>query len=223
MRLEVPVIGILRGIGAEQFGSLMLASFAAGLQAIEITMNTSGAEEMVATNRDTVPEGRYLGMGTIRNLAEAEKACEAGAMFLVTPNVDPEVIEFAISKNVPIIAGALTPTEVYRAWKAGAAMIKVFPCRALGGPIYIRELCGPYDHIPLVAVGGVKLENAHEYLQAGAAAVGVGISLFGEQAVAAGDWDAVGRNVDAFIQRCAEAGVKNKLSAISGQPSVFNL
>ena len=204
MDLEIPVIGILRGIGKDLLNPLMQASFAAGLEAIEITMNTPGAEEMVATNRASVPEGRYLGMGTIRNLAEAERACKAGAMFLVTPNVDPEVIEFAGSKKVPLIAGALTPTEVYKAWRAGAFMVKVFPCRALGGPLYIRELRGPYEDVRLVAVGGIKLENAREYLQAGAAALGVGMSLFGEQAVADGDWDAVRKNVARFIQRCAE-------------------
>jgi len=204
MNLKVPLIGILRSIGADMFSPLMQASFAAGLQAIEITMNTPGAEEMVAANRGHVPEGRYLGMGTIRNLAEAKRGCEAGAMFLVTPSFDPDVMEFVRSKDVPLIAGALTPTEVYRAWNAGALMVKVFPCRALGGPLYIRELRGPYDDIPLVAVGGVKLENIHEYLQAGAAALGVGMSLFGEQAVSEEDWDQVQKNVEKFVKRCAE-------------------
>ena len=202
MQLDVPVIGILRGIGAEVFGPLMQASFAAGLQAIEVTMNTLGAEEIVAANRDKVPAGKYLGMGTIRNLSEAERAYKAGAMFFVTPNVDPDVIGFAGSKNVPVIAGGLTPTEVYRAWEAGASMVKVFPCRSLGGPQYIRELRGPFDHVPLVAVGGVTRENVGEYLQAGITAVGVGVSLFGKQAVAAKDWVTVGKNVEQFIKRC---------------------
>ena len=144
MQLEVPVIGILRGIGAEVFGPLMQAAFAAGLQAIEITMNTFGAEEIVAANREYVPDGRYLGMGTVCNLAEARKAYAAGAMFFVTPNVEPEVISFGRDNNIPVIAGGLTPTEVYRAWKAGASMVKVFPCRSLGGPLYIKELRGPF-------------------------------------------------------------------------------
>ena len=205
MQLEVPVIGILRGIGADVFGPLMQASFAAGLQAIEVTMNTPGAEEIIASNRDNLPSGKYLGMGTLRNLAEAEKAYKAGAMFFVTPNVDLDVIRFARSKDIPVIAGALTPTEVYRAWDAGASIVKVFPCRSLGGPQYIRELRGPFDHIPLVAVGGVTIENASEYLQAGATGVGVGLSLFGEQAVVAGDWDAVQKNVKQYIQRCTVA------------------
>ena len=202
MQLEVPVIGILRGIDAEVFGPLMQAAFAAGLQAIEVTINTSGAEAIITANRDLVPTGKYLGMGTIRNLAEAGKAHAAGAMFFVTPNVEPEVIAFGRGKEIPVIAGALTPTEVYKAWEAGASMVKVFPSRSLGGPVYIKELKGPFDDIPLVAVGGVTIENVREYFQAGATAVGVGISLFGEHAVRAGDWDAVGKNVEKFIQRC---------------------
>ena len=202
MQLEVLLIGILRGIGPDVFGPLMGASFAAGLQAIEVTMNTPGAEEIIAGSRDNVPAGKYLGMGTVRNIAEAERAYAAGAMFFVTPNVDSDVIVFARSKDVPVVAGALTPTEVYNAWDAGASMVKVFPCRALGGPQYIRELRGPFDHIPLVAVGGVTLENVGEYLQAGVKAVGVGISLFGEQAVAAEDWETVRKNVGQFVQRC---------------------
>ena len=203
MQLEVPVIGILRGIGADVFGQLMQAAFAAGLQAIEITMNTFGAEEIMAANRKYVPDGRYLGMGTVRNLAEARKAHAAGAMFFVTPNVEPEVIAFGRDNNIPVIAGGLTPTEVYSAWKAGASMVKVFPCRSLGGPLYIKELRGPFEGIPLAAVGGVTIENASEYFKAGATAVGVGISLFGEQAVQAGDWDAVQENVGKFIQNCS--------------------
>ncbi len=202
MQLEIPLIGILRGIGADIFSPLMHVSFSAGLQAIEVTMNTPGAEEIIAGSRDNVPAGKYLGMGTVRNITEAERAYDAGAMFLVTPNVDVDVIGFARSKDVPVVAGALTPTEVYKAWDTGASMVKVFPCRALGGPQYIRELCGPFDYISLVAVGGVTIENVSEYLQAGAKAVGVGISLFGEQAVVAKDWKAVGENVENFIQRC---------------------
>ena len=203
MLLEVPVIGILRGIGADVSSPLMEAAFAAGLQAIEITMNTFGAEEIVAANREYVPDGRYLGMGTVRNLAEARKAYAAGAMFFVTPNVEPEVIAFGRDNNIPVIAGGLTPTELYSAWKAGASMVKVFPCRSLGGPLYIKELRGPFEGIPLAAVGGVTIENAGEYFKAGATAVGVGISLFGEQAVQAGDWDAVQENVGKFIQNCS--------------------
>ena len=201
-QMAVPIIGIFRGINIDAFGSLMQVSFSKGLQAIEVTMNTVGAEKIIAANRDKVPAGKSLGMGTIRNLDEAERAYEAGAMFFVTPNFNPDVINFARSKKIPVVAGALTPTEVYRAWSEGASMVKVFPCRSLGGPQYIKELRGPFDQIPLVAVGGVTLHTMNEYLQAGAAAVGVGISLFGEDAVKTGDWVAVGRNVEKIVRCC---------------------
>lgn len=202
MELHTPVIGIVRGIGGAFFQELMAASFEAGLHALEITLNTPGAETILAACRPLVPQGKLLGMGTVRTRREAERAVEAGAMFLVTPNLDLEVIHFARSAKVPVVTGALTPSEVFAAWQAGADLIKVFPCRALGGPQYIRDLLGPFDGAPLVAVGGVNATNAGEYLAAGALAVGVGPALFGEAALAAENLVAVGENVQAFLAAC---------------------
>lgn len=206
MKLDIPVIGILRGIDADFFGEVMAASFAHGLQAIEVTFNTAGAEGIVSRYRAAVPPGKLLGMGTIRNLEEARAAAAAGAMFMVTPNLDSTVIEFAHAQNIPIIAGALTPTEVYAAWQAGADMIKVFPCGSLGGPRYIRELRGPFDRIPLVAVGGVTLDNLAEYFAAGAGAVGVSTSLFGKEALQRRDSGQLGEHVRKFIEQCPANG-----------------
>ncbi|MBT8339170.1 MAG: bifunctional 4-hydroxy-2-oxoglutarate aldolase/2-dehydro-3-deoxy-phosphogluconate aldolase [Desulfatitalea sp.] len=200
MKLDVPVIGILRGVAPDFFGQLMMSAFAAGLQAMEVTFNTLSAIEMVRTHRTRVPAGKWLGMGTIRNLEEARKAVAAGAMFLVTPNVDPSVIRYAVSHGVPVIAGGLTPTEVYAAWSAGATMVKVFPCGGPHGPRYISDLRGPYDQIPLVAVGGITAENVNSYFEAGAAAVGVGATLFGKQALADHSPDAAGEHVRRFLK-----------------------
>ncbi len=201
MNLAVPVIGILRGVKSGFFGSLMEASFASGLQAIEVTMNTKDALQIVSSNLSSVPQGKLLGMGTVRNISEAEAAVDAGAMFLVTPNTDRAVIEFATSHSIPVIAGAFTPTEVYTAWSAGADMIKVFPCSAFG-PQYIRELRGPFDQIPLAAVGGVTRENVGEYFAAGAAAVGASTSLFGREAMDKRNLDKIAQNVNKFITLC---------------------
>ena len=203
MQLDMSVIGILRGVKAGFFRSLMYTSFASGLQAIEITMNTKDALQIVSMIRPEVPLGKLLGMGTIRNLDEAKKAVEAGAMFLVTPNTDTRVIEYARSQDVPVISGALTPTEVYTAWSAGADMIKVFPCSALG-PGYIRELRGPFDQIPLAAVGGVDLDNVKEYFAAGVSAVGVSSALFGRKALMEQDLEKIAENVNTFIALCPE-------------------
>ncbi len=201
MKLDVPVVGILRGVEPALFAEVMAASFAVGLKAIEVTMNTAGAEAMVSAGRPAVPQGHLLGMGTIRNLAEAERAVAAGAMFLVSPNCDPEVIAYAKRQEVPMVVGALTPTEVYAAWAAGAAMVKVFPCSALG-PGYIKELLGPFDHIPLMAVGGVTADNLAPYFAAGVKAVGVGASLFGKEALERRDMRQLAANVRSFIERC---------------------
>lgn len=205
MELEVPVIGILRGVEGDFFGEVMQISFAAGLTAMEVTMNTPGAEEIVAAYRPAVPEGRLLGMGTIRNLEEARRAVGAGAMFLVTPNLDLRVIEYAQAEGVPIVAGALTPTEVYATWSAGADLVKVFPCGAMGGPQYIKDLLGPFDHLRLAAVGGVSLANLPEYFAAGAAAVGVSASLFGSKALREKNLGLIGQNVKNFIEHCRMA------------------
>lgn len=203
MLLDVPVIGILRGVEGTFFRNLMDASFRAGLQAIEITMNTAEVLQIVSDNLPAVPPGKLLGVGTVRNLSEAKRAVGAGAMFLVTPNTDTMVIEYARANAIPVIAGALTPTEVYTAWSAGADMVKIFPCRAFG-PDYLRELQGPYEQIPLVAVGGVDLNNVQKYFKAGAKAVGVGSALFGRRAFMEKDLSAIGKNVQAFIDLCPD-------------------
>jgi len=205
LSFTVPVIGILRGIDAAFFAELMPASFETGLDAIEVTVNTPDAFEIVAANRPRVPEGKLLGMGTVRNLAEAQLAVEAGAMFLVSPNLDAEVISYGIDKGVPTVAGAMTPTEVYQAWSNGAAMVKVFPCGAMGGPRYIKDLRGPFDRIPLVAVGGVQRDNLHQYFAAGAAAVGVSSSLFGTLALQERNLNLLTKNVKEYIGLCAAA------------------
>ncbi len=199
LHFDPPVIGILRGVDAEFFAQILKVSFHAGLQAIEVTMNTRNALDMVRENRPLLPAGKYLGMGTICNVIEAKKAIDAGAMFLVTPNLDDEVIHYGRQRQVPVVAGALTPTEVYAARAAGAAMIKVFPCQSMGGPQYIKELRGPFDHIPLVAVGGVDSDNLSEYFQAGVQAVGVSTALFGREALKEKNINKLTQSVKDFI------------------------
>ncbi len=200
MKLTVPVIGILRGVDQDFFPQLLQASFRSGLQALEVTMNTPGAPAMLRQNISLVPDGCFLGMGTVRNLDEAVVAIDAGAMFLVTPNTDVEVISYARERGVPIIAGALTPTEVYQAWSAGADMVKVFPCP---GPKYIKDLLGPMEDVRLVAVGGVKPDNLQVFLDAGAEAVGVGNSLFGEELLNDKDAAGVSQHMTAYLKAVA--------------------
>lgn len=202
---SVSVIGILRGVKAGFFPELMEVSFAAGLLALEVTLNTRGAEGIISRSRDQVPSGCYLGMGTVCTVEEARRAVGCGAMFLVSPNLDVKVVEYAKSQGVPMVVGALTPTEIHTAWSAGADMIKVFPCQALGGASYIRDLRGPYDDLPLVAVGGVTLDTVSAYFAAGVSGVGVSATLFGKVALQEEDAPAIGRNVKSFLDHCRRA------------------
>lgn len=197
MKLSVPVIGILRGVESGFFQQLLQVSYQAGLQAVEVTMNTPGAPEMLRQNMHLVPDGCFLGMGTVCNLQQAKVAIDAGAMFLVTPNTDVDVIIYAKQQGVPIVAGALTPTEVYQAYSAGADMVKVFPCP---GPKYIQDLLGPMQDVPLVAVGGVKQDNLQEFLNAGAVGVGVGNSLFGDELLKSKDADGVLQHMIEYLK-----------------------
>lgn len=201
MKITVPVIGILRGVDEAFFPALMMTAFEAGLQAMEVTMNTPGAERIIRKNLSRVPKGRYLGIGTVRDTEEAKRALDSGAAFIVTPNTDVAVIGYARDRNVPVIAGAFSPTEVYTAWKHGAQMVKVFPCGLLG-PSYIRELRGPFDDIDLVAVGGVTLENLRDYFDAGVRAVGAGSSLFGKTALRDKDLKKLSEHVRKFVEAC---------------------
>lgn len=201
MKFTVPVIGILRGVDEAFFPDLMTAAFDAGLQAMEVTMNTAGAERIIEKNLSRVPKGNYLGIGTVRNTDEAKRALDSGAMFIVTPNTDAGVIEYARGRNVPVIAGAFSPTEVYTAWSSGAQMVKVFPCSLLG-PSYIRELRGPFNDIDLIAVGGVTLENLSDYFDAGVRAVGASSALFGKTALKEKDLKKITEHVRQFVAAC---------------------
>ena len=204
MKLTVPVIGILRGFEQGFIKDIINVSFESGLQAVEVTFNTKNVLEIIENSRKNVKTGCFLGVGTVRNLNEAKEAFEAGAMFLVTPNLDLKVLEFANSKNLPVICGAATPTEIYQAWAGGAAMVKVFPCQALGGPGYIKDLRGPFDNIPLVAVGGVTPENLNDYFKAGVTAVGVSSSLFGKEALASQNLEILKENIKKYLLQIAK-------------------
>ncbi len=149
--------------------------FEAGIRLVEITMDTPGATEILASMRSGIPSNALLGAGTVTDIARAEAALATGASFIVTPNLNLDVIRFARDHGLPIMPGAMTPTEIFSAAAAGADYVKVFPASALG-PAYFRELRGPFAEIPLIATGGVNLENADEFIRFGVDALGIGSS-----------------------------------------------
>jgi 2-dehydro-3-deoxyphosphogluconate aldolase / (4S)-4-hydroxy-2-oxoglutarate aldolase len=172
---EAPVVAIVRRPKVDP-ARCVEHLFQAGIRLVEITMDTEDAEQILKSLGPSVPSKALLGAGTVTDLVRAEAALAAGATFLVTPNLDLEVIRLARANGVPIMPGAMTPTEIWNAAAAGADYVKVFPASALG-PGFFRELRGPFAHIPLMATGGINLENARDFIANGVEALGVGGAL----------------------------------------------
>jgi 2-dehydro-3-deoxyphosphogluconate aldolase/(4S)-4-hydroxy-2-oxoglutarate aldolase len=173
-----------------------------GMPLIEITWNSDRAPELISQLRRELPHCT-IGTGTLLNLEQLQQAIEAGAQFLFTPHVNTTLIEAAVEAGVPIVPGALTPTEIVTAWDSGATCVKVFPIEAVGGANYIKSLQGPLGHIPLIPTGGVTLENAKEFIKAGAIAVGLSGDLFPKPLIAAQDWDAIAQRAKTLKQQLA--------------------
>lgn len=183
-------IAVIRA-SRQSLGRQMAQAVAAGgMRLIEITWNSDRASELISQLCRELPHCT-IGTGTLLNLEQLQQAIEAGAKFLFTPYVDRTLIAAAVEAGVPIVPGALTPTEIVTAWDAGASCVKVFPIEAVGGSNYLKSLQGPLGHIPLIPTGGVTLENAKEFITAGAIAVGLSGDLFPKPLIAAGDWDAI--------------------------------
>lgn len=183
-------IAVIRAPQMELGRQMAHAVASGGMQLIEITWNSDKPAELISLLRDELPKC-IIGTGTLLKLEEVEDAIACGAQFLFTPHVNPTLIKAAVDGGVPIIPGALSPTEIVTAWQAGASCVKVFPVEAVGGAKYIQSLQGPLGDIPLIPTGGVTLENAKEFIQAGAIAVGLSGSLFPKHLVAAGKWEAM--------------------------------
>ncbi len=185
-----PLLGILRGINSADIEALVNTAVAAGLKALEITMNTAGAADLIAKMVD-VADGRLLvGAGTVLQASELSDALAAGASFIVTPVFIKEISTACARKGIPLFPGALTPKEVYEAWQAGAEMIKLFPASCFG-PAYIKELGGPFPDIKIMACGGVSADNVGEYLRCGASGVAFGGSIFRQDWIDKGEYDKV--------------------------------
>ena len=185
----MPVVGILRDIpqGAEE--ACVKTAVDCGLKAIEVTMNTAAATEIIAKLKAAAkPYDITVGAGTVRHGSDLEKALAAGAEFIVTPNTRNEIIRLSCTAGVPIIPGALTPTEVQKAFDLGATAVKIFPVNCVGGPEYIKALRGPFRDIPLMACGGVNADNVQDYFKAGANLVSFGASIFNVNLMQQGDW-----------------------------------
>ena len=199
---QTPAIAVIRTAKIEQGRQMALAVAAGGIQLIEITWNSDRPTELIQQLRVELPNCT-IGTGTLLTLDQLKEAIAAGAQFLFTPHVDPVMIQTAVAHSIPIIPGALSPTEIVTAWQAGASCVKVFPVSSVGGASYIKSLQGPLGNIPLIPTGGVTLENAKEFIAAGAIAVGLSGQLFPQQLVAQENWSAIAQLAKNLMQQLA--------------------
>lgn len=169
-------MAILRSADASGLPAVARALASAGVTCLEVTLTTAGALDALAAIRAELGPDVAVGAGTVVTEDEARDALAAGAEFLVAPVVDTAVVRYAADRGVACYPGAWTPTEVSEAWRAGAAAVKLFPA-STGGPAHLRQLRAPLPDIPVVAVGGVAIDEARDYLDAGARAVGIGSPL----------------------------------------------
>ncbi|MTJ14336.1 bifunctional 4-hydroxy-2-oxoglutarate aldolase/2-dehydro-3-deoxy-phosphogluconate aldolase [Anabaena sp. UHCC 0187] len=179
---------------------MAIAVASGGMQLIEITWNSDRAPELISQLRAQLPNC-MIGTGTLFNVQQLQDAIACGAQFLFSPHTDSEMIKAAVTKNIPMIPGALTPTEIITAWNYGATCVKVFPVQAVGGTSYIKSLQAPLGHIPLIPTGGVTLENAQDFLQVGAVAVGLSGELFPQKSVLEENWPAITGQAKTLMQR----------------------
>ena len=166
---------------------------------IEVTMSVPGAVDVVKQLVEKFGDKVLIGTGTVVDGKMAEEVIKAGSAFIVSPNYSRDLIDTAIKHNIPIIPGALTPTEIFDAYKMGADAVKVFPCGTVGGAAYLKAVRGPLPQIPLVPTGGVNLDTAGPMLDAGAYALGVGGAITDKKAIKEGRFEVITENVTKFI------------------------
>jgi len=170
-----------------------------GIRALEVTMTVPGAIELIAGLAPKMPHGFILGAGTVLDAETAIRVIDAGARFIVSPVFRRDVITACHSRDVAVTPGCFTPTEILDAWDAGADIVKVFPATALG-PGYIKDVRAPLPHVKLMPTGGVTLDNAGDWITAGAVAVGVGSALTDAKAIEAGKFDVLRANAERIVR-----------------------
>ena len=193
---ECPIVAVLRAPEASGYDRVIDVLVERGIRSIELTLTTPGTLDRLPAIAARYGADAEIGVGTVTNLALAEAAIAAGADYLVTPVLDRDVIALAVDAGVPVFPGALTPTEVFSAWSAGASAVKIFPAQTVGAQ-YGAHLRGPFPDIRFIPSGGVGLDDVSAWLRAGASAVSLGGPLVGD-ALAGG-------SLDSLAERCVRA------------------
>jgi 2-dehydro-3-deoxyphosphogluconate aldolase / (4S)-4-hydroxy-2-oxoglutarate aldolase len=199
------IIPVIRGESSAVALAVVETLAEAGLAIAEITMTVPAAIEAIVAAKKRFGDKMLIGAGTVTDEETVRRAIDAGAEFIVSPCLVPDVIDAARREDVAVLPGALTPSEIFRAFRDGADMVKVFPVQNVGGAAYLRALRGPFPEIPLVPTGGVTLDNLGELFAAGAVAVGVGSELISKEALARRDYATIGALAGQFLAAARKA------------------
>jgi 2-dehydro-3-deoxyphosphogluconate aldolase/(4S)-4-hydroxy-2-oxoglutarate aldolase len=198
--LRVGIIPVVRASSARQAMAAAMAVCAGGIPIVEITLTVPGAISLIAELSHSIGREVLIGAGTVLDSETAQQCVDAGAEFLVSPGFDAEVVKLVQRAGRLMIAGALTPTEVIGAWKAGSDLVKIFPCGNVGGPSYIKSLKAALPQIPMVPTGGVNFATAAQFLRAGASALGIGSELIPQAALDGGDSLQITENARRYME-----------------------
>ncbi len=202
---EVGLVPVVRAASAEEAFAAVEAIRAGGIPILEITLTVPGAVKIIRELTKRLGDDALIGAGTVLDAEKAQECLDAGAKFIVSPALDTPTIELCRRAVVPIFAGALTPTEILTAWKAGANAVKVFPANAVGGATYLKSIKAPLPQIELLPTGGVNLETVAEFIQAGAFALGVGADLVDLAAFRRGESAALTEKARRYVAAVAAA------------------
>lgn len=211
--VEIGIVPVVRASSPREARMAAEAVCKGGIPIVEITMTVPGAVDVIRELTKSGSADVLVGAGTVLNVDAARRCLDAGAQFLVSPGLNLEVVKLAGTEGKLMMAGALTPTEVITAWEAGSDFVKVFPCGQVGGAKYIKALKGPLPQVPLVPTGGVNLNTAGEFIEAGAVALGVGGELVHVEALKAGKPEIIVENARRFLAMVSET--RARMSAAS--------
>jgi 2-dehydro-3-deoxyphosphogluconate aldolase/(4S)-4-hydroxy-2-oxoglutarate aldolase len=197
---RVGLIPVLRAKSEAQGRAVVEAMVAGGVTIVEVTMTVPGAVDLIKQLKKQFGEELLLGAGTVTTADQAQATIDAGAEFVVSPSLHPEVIRTTKANRKISCPGALTPTEAITAWEAGADYVKIFPCSAVGGASYLKSLLAPFPHLKLIPTGGVTLQTAESFIKAGAKALGVGSDLVNLAAIDAGHPETITETARAYLE-----------------------
>ena len=203
--LEIGIVPVVRAASSRDARLAVDAICAGGIPIAEVTMTVPGAIDVISDLAKTAGSALLLGAGTVLDADTAQKCIAAGAQFIVSPSFDEATVKAAKRGGKLAMAGALTPTEVVMAWRSGSDFVKIFPCGPVGGPKYIRALRGPFPQILMIPTGGVSLETAGGFIEAGAAALGVGGELVSAAAIKSGNLHEITNAARQYLEIVREA------------------